>query len=78
MPRTFLKRNSIAYNETAIKHALHMVETEGSAVPNIYLFCYTAKVHELCLRTWKNFHSLLKDVTQSTPVTVLKMLAWHT
>ena len=50
MPRTFPKWNFIAYKETAIKHALHIVVTESSVEQNIYLFCYTVKDYELFLR----------------------------
>ena len=77
MPRTFAKRNFVAYNETVIEHALHMVKTGSIVVLNIYLFCYTVKVHELFLRSKKNFYAFLKNVTQITLVTVLKMASGH-
>ena len=51
MPHAFAKRNIIAQNETAIKHALHMIETEGSVALNIVLFCYIVNVHALFLCT---------------------------
>ena len=50
MPDSFAEQNFIVYNETAIKHVLHMVETESSVILAIFLWCYTIKVHELFLR----------------------------
>ena len=44
MSRTFVQQDFIAYDETAIKHVLHMVETDGSVVLNIYLVCCAVKL----------------------------------
>jgi len=49
-----------------------MIETECSVLLNIYLFYYKIKVHELLLRKKKSFYSLLKDMTQIHPVTVIE------
>ena len=58
--------------ETAIKLALHMVEIECSIALNIYLFFYKIKDHELFVRKYKSFYSLLKDKTQINTVTVIE------